>query len=278
MRIRSISTATAGVAALALALTACGGGDGGADADGGDGGTITIGVKYDQPGLGLEEGGDKPVGLDVDVATYVAKELGYDEDRIEWTEAASANRETFLQQGTVDMIVATYSITDERKELVDFAGPYYVAQQDILVQDGDDSVGSAEDLAGKKLCSASGSRSAHTITDTMEIDAELRETQNYSECLQLLTDGQIDAITTDDTILAGYAAQQPGKFQLVGQDIQEERYGIGLPKGSTERCEAVNEAIAKMYEDGSAEKFLDANFGEANFDYDKEQPEFEGCA
>ncbi|ASU84869.1 glutamate-binding protein [Nocardiopsis gilva YIM 90087] len=277
MRIHSISKATAGVAAVALALTACGGGNGGGE-DGGDGGTITIGVKYDQPGLGLEEGGDKPTGLDVDVATYVAKELGYDEGQIEWTEAASANRETFLQQGTVDMVVATYSITDERKKLVDFAGPYYVAQQDILVQDGNEDITKAEDLAGKKLCSASGSRSAHTITETLEIDAELRETQNYSECLQLLTDGQIDAVTTDNTILAGYAAQQPGKFKLLGQEIQEERYGIGLPKGSTERCEAVNKAISKMYEDGSAEKYLDANFGEAKFEYEKEQPEFEGCA
>ncbi|GAA1993064.1 glutamate ABC transporter substrate-binding protein [Nocardiopsis rhodophaea] len=276
MRIHSISKATAGVAAVAFALTACGGGDGGEG--GGDGDTITIGVKYDQPGLGLEEGGDKPTGLDVDVATYVAKELGYDEDQIEWTEAASANRETFLQQGTVDMVVATYSITDERKKLVDFAGPYYVAQQDILVQDGNEDITKAEDLAGKKLCSASGSRSAHTITDTLEIDAELRETQNYSECLQLLTDGQIDAVTTDNTILAGYAAQQPGKFKLLGQEIQEERYGIGLPKGSTERCEAVNKAISKMYEDGSAEKYLDANFGEAKFSYETEQPEFEGCA
>ncbi|CAM3790117.1 glutamate ABC transporter substrate-binding protein [Nocardiopsis rhodophaea] len=276
MRIHSISKATAGVAAVAFALTACGGGNGGEG--GGDGDTITIGVKYDQPGLGLEEGGDKPTGLDVDVATYVAKELGYDEDQIEWTEAASANRETFLQQGTVDMVVATYSITDERKKLVDFAGPYYVAQQDILVQDGNEDITKAEDLAGKKLCSASGSRSAHTITDTLEIDAELRETQNYSECLQLLTDGQIDAVTTDNTILAGYAAQQPGKFKLLGQEIQEERYGIGLPKGSTERCEAVNKAISKMYEDGSAEKYLDANFGEAKFSYETEQPEFEGCA
>ncbi|MDA8372161.1 MAG: glutamate ABC transporter substrate-binding protein [Nocardiopsaceae bacterium] len=271
MRVRSISTALAGAAALTLALTACGGG-------GGDENTITIGVKYDQPGLGLEEGGGKPVGFDVDVASYIAQELGYTEDQIEWTESASANRETFLQQNTVDMIVATYSITDERRDVVDFAGPYYVATQDILVQSGTDDISTAEDLEGKGLCSASGSRSAYTITDTLEIGAELRETQNYSECLQLLTDGQIDAVTTDNTILAGYAAQQPGEFELLGLDLQEERYGVGLPKGSTERCEEINAAITKMYEDGTAEEYLDKHFGDADFEYSTEQPEFDDCA
>jgi glutamate transport system substrate-binding protein len=274
MRARTLSTTVAGAAALALALTACGGGGG----DQADDGTITIGVKYDQPGLGLEEGSGQPAGFDVDVATYIAGELGYEPDQIEWTEAASANRETFLQQGTVDMVVATYSITDERKQLVDFAGPYYVAQQDILVQAENEDVATAEDLEGRTLCSASGSRSAETITETMGIGAELRETQNYSECLQLLTDGQVDAVTTDNTILAGYAAQQAGEFKLLGLEMQEERYGVGLPKGSTERCEEVNAAIAQMYEDGSAEEFLNANFGEAEFEYSTEQPEADGCA
>jgi glutamate transport system substrate-binding protein len=276
MRARTLSTTVAGAAALALALTACGGGGGGGDQA--DDGTITIGVKYDQPGLGLEEGSGQPAGFDVDVATYIAGELGYEPDQIEWTEAASANRETFLQQGTVDMVVATYSITDERKQLVDFAGPYYVAQQDILVQAENEDVAAAEDLEGRTLCSASGSRSAETITETMGIGAELRETQNYSECLQLLTDGQVDAVTTDNTILAGYAAQQAGEFKLLGLEMQEERYGVGLPKGSTERCEEVNAAIAQMYEDGSAEEFLNANFGEAEFEYSTEQPEADGCA
>jgi glutamate transport system substrate-binding protein len=273
MRVRSISSAAAGAAALALALTACGGGGGGEDD-----GTITIGVKYDQPGLGLEEGSGQPVGLDVDVATYIAGELGYEPEQITWTEAASANRETFLQQQTVDMVVATYSITDERKELVDFAGPYYVAQQDILVQEGNEDIAAAEDLEGNVLCSASGSRSAETITETMEIAAETREAQNYSECLQLLTDGQVDAVTTDNTILAGFAAQQPGTFELLGLEMQEERYGVGLPKGSTERCEQVNAAITQMYEDGSAEEFLNTAFGEAGFEFSTEAPELDTCA
>ena len=280
MRVRRINVMLGSAATLALALTACGTaevgdtGNGGGD---GDGETITIGVKYDQPGLGLDEGGT-PVGFDVDVATYIAGELGYSPDQIEWTEAASANRESFLQQGTVDMIAATYSITDERREVVDFAGPYYVAQQDILTQADNDDINGPEDLDGKVLCSASGSRSAHNITDGMEIDAELREAGNYSECLELLSNGTVDAVTTDNTILAGFAAQSPDDFRMVNNPFGEEKYGVGLPAGSTERCEEINEAITKMWEDGSAAEYLENAFGATDFAFEEDVPELEPCA
>ncbi|PDP88991.1 glutamate-binding protein [Glycomyces fuscus] len=281
MRVRRISTILGGTAALAFALTACGtadvgggsGGDGGGE---GGGDTITIGVKYDQPGLGLLEG-DAPVGFDVDVATYIAGELGYEPDQIEWAEAASANRESFLQQGTVDMVVATYSITDERREVVDFAGPYYVAQQDILVSADNEDIQGPEDLEGRVLCSASGSRSAHNIVDDMGIDAELREAGNYSECLSLLGNGAVDAVTTDNTILAGFAAQDPGTYRVVNNPFGEERYGVGLPAGSTERCEEVNAAIAQMWEEGYATEALENAFGETDFAYEESAPEVDAC-
>ncbi|WP_017587532.1 glutamate ABC transporter substrate-binding protein [Nocardiopsis ganjiahuensis] len=282
MRARRINSVLGGAAVLALALTACGTadvGDTGSGDDNGDGGgdTITIGVKYDQPGLGLDEGGT-PVGFDVDVATYIAEELGYSADQIEWTEAASANRESFLQQGTVDMIAATYSITDERREVVDFAGPYYVAQQDILTQADNTDINSPEDLEGKVLCSASGSRSANNITEDMEIDAELREAGNYSECLELLNNGTVDAVTTDNTILAGFAAQNPDDFRMVNNPFGEEQYGVGLPADSTERCEEINAAITKMWEDGSATEYLESAFGETDFAYEESAPELADCA
>ncbi|GHC97002.1 ABC transporter substrate-binding protein [Nocardiopsis terrae] len=281
MRARRINSALGGAAVLALALTACGtadvGGTGSGDDNGDGGDTITIGVKYDQPGLGLDEGGT-PVGFDVDVATYIAEELGYSADQIEWTEAASANRESFLQQGTVDMIAATYSITDERRDVVDFAGPYYVAQQDILTQAGDSDINGPDDLEGKVLCSASGSRSAHNITEDMGIDAELREAGNYSECLELLNNGTVDAVTTDNTILAGFAAQNPDDFRMVNNPFGEERYGVGLPAGSTERCEEINEAITKMWEDGSATEYLNSAFGETDFAFEESTPELDACA
>ncbi|MBB6121966.1 glutamate ABC transporter substrate-binding protein [Nocardiopsis algeriensis] len=276
MRSRRVSTALGSAAALALALTACGTADVGGDGGEGGGDGIVIGVKYDQPGIGLLEG-DAPVGFDVDVATYIAGELGYSPDQIEWKEAASANREAFLQQGTVDMIVATYSITDERRQVVDFAGPYYVAQQDILTQAGDEEIGAPDDLADKVLCSASGSRSAHNIVEDMEIDAELREAGNYSECLQLLTDGTVDAVTTDNIILAGFAAQNPDDYRMVNNAFGEERLGVGLPEGSTERCEEVNAAITKMWDEGKTVEFLEAHFGETDFAYQESAPEFDTC-
>jgi len=282
MRVRRISSigSTAAAGAALLLAAGCGGAEmGGGDGGGGGGGgdTITIGVKYDQPGLGLDEGG-KPVGFDVDVATYIAGELGFEPDQIEWTEAASANRETFLQQGTVDMILATYSITDERKELVDFGGPYYVAQQDILVAADNDDIKGPEDLDGKVLCSASGSRSANNITEDMGIGAELREAGNYSECIELLSNGTVDAVSTDNTILAGFAAQSPDDFKMVNAPFGEEKYGVGLPKGDTERCEAVNEAIAKMWDEDQAVEYLETAFGETDFAYSEEKPEPEGCS
>ncbi|MEU3016739.1 MULTISPECIES: glutamate ABC transporter substrate-binding protein [unclassified Nocardiopsis] len=284
MRARRFNSILGGAAVLALALSACGTADVGGEGDGGggDGGsgngdTITIGVKYDQPGLGLSEGGT-PAGFDVDVATYIAGELGYSPDQIEWTEAASANRESFLQQGTVDMILATYSITDERRNVVDFGGPYYVAQQDILTQADNSDINGPEDLDGKVLCSASGSRSAHNITEEMEIDAELREAGNYSECLELLSNGTVDAVTTDNTILAGFAAQNPDNFRMVNNPFGEEKYGVGLPQGSTERCEDINAAITKMWEEGAATDYLEDAFGATDFAYEESVPELETCA
>ena len=278
MRVRRISGALGGVAALAFALSACGTADvGGGGDEGGNGGeTITIGVKYDQPGLGLLEG-SAPVGFDVDVATYIAGELGYSPEQIEWAEAASANRESFLQQGTVDMVIATYSITDERSEVVDFAGPYYVAQQDILVSSDNEDIQGPDDLEGKVLCSASGSRSAHNIVDDMGIDAELREAGNYSECLELLGNGTVDAVTTDNTILAGFAAQNPDAYRMVNNPFGEEKYGVGLPPGSTERCEEVNAAITKMWEESAATEALEAAFGSTDFAYEESVPELEDC-
>jgi glutamate transport system substrate-binding protein len=282
MRVRRISTILGGTAALAFALSACGtadvGGGSGDEGGGGEGGgdTITIGVKYDQPGLGLLDG-DAPVGFDVDVATYIAGELGYEPEQIEWTEAASANRESFLQQGTVDMVIATYSITDERRQVVSFAGPYYVAQQDILVQADNEDIQGPEDLAGKVLCSASGSRSANNIVDDMGIDAELREAGNYSECLSLLGNGTVDAVTTDNTILAGFAAQDPGTYRVVNNPFGEERYGVGLPAGSTERREEVNAAIQKMWDEGYAVEALETAFGETDFAYEETAPEVDAC-
>jgi glutamate transport system substrate-binding protein len=136
---------------------------------------LVIGIKYDQPGLGVKNPDGTVEGLDVDVARYVAKELGVEDKNITWVETRSANREPFIQQGQVDLVFASYSITPERKKKVAFGGPYYVAHQDILIRADDTSIAGVKDLAGKKLCSVSGSVSAKRITGEQNVPVEVQE-------------------------------------------------------------------------------------------------------
>jgi glutamate transport system substrate-binding protein len=262
------NAALAGAAAVALALSACGGGS--SAGSGGD--SIKIGIKFDQPGLGLKTG-DTYAGLDVDVATYIADKLGYAADKIQWVQAPSAQRETLISTGQVTLVAATYSITDSRKEKVSFAGPYFIAGQDLLVRSDDSSVTGPDSLAGKKLCSVTGSTSAQKVTEKVP-GVNLQEFGSYSECVAALVSGTIDAVTTDDTILAGYAAQDQykGKLKVVGQTFSVENYGIGLKKGDTALCQKVTDAITSMVSDGSWQKFVDANLGPAGYQPGPDNP------
>ncbi|MFD8523687.1 glutamate ABC transporter substrate-binding protein [Streptomyces capillispiralis] len=267
MKLRKVTAASAAVFALALTATACGGDDGndsGSSSGGGD--KIKIGIKYDQPGLGLKEPGGSFSGFDVDVATYVAKELGYEADQIEWVETKSADRENALARGDVKFIAATYSITDERAEKVDFAGPYLLAHQDLLVKK-DADISEATDLNDKKLCSVVGSTSAQNVKKDFAPKAQLQERGTYSECIAALQSGAVDALTTDDSILAGFAAQDQykGQFKLVGLKLSNENYGIGVKKGDTETVNKINDALEKMVGDKSWDKAVEANFGPAEY-------------
>ncbi|CAL9602829.1 ABC transporter glutamine-binding protein GlnH [Streptomyces sp. enrichment culture] len=270
MKLRKVTAASAAVFALALTATACGGEDGGDSNGSGSGGgdKIAIGIKYDQPGLG-QKTPQGYAGFDVDVATYVAKKLGYNEDQIEWKESKSADRETMLQRGDVDFIAATYSITPERQEKVDFAGPYLLAHQDVLIRADDNSIKAPEDLNNKKLCSVTGSTSAQNVKEKLAPKAQLQEYPTYSACLSGLQNGAIDALTTDDSILAGYAAQDQfkGKFKLGGFKMTNENYGIGVKKGSDLKAK-INDALEAMVSDGSWEKAVKDNFGPANYEYE----------
>ncbi|MEU3599860.1 glutamate ABC transporter substrate-binding protein [Streptomyces sp. NPDC006798] len=265
LRARKVSAAIATVLTLSLAATACGGSDSG---DGG--GKITIGIKFDQPGLGLKTQDGKYTGFDVDVATYVAKELGYEAKDIEWKQSISAQRETMLANGDVKLIVATYSITDKRKAKVDFAGPYFIARQDLLVRKDETGITKAEDLNNAKLCSVTGSTSAQNIKEKLAPKANLQPLGGYSECLTGLENKSVDALTTDDSILAGYASQaeHQGKFKLAGLKLSEEKYGIGIKKGDTELKGKINKALEKMKSDGSWDKFVEANFGKSGYKYE----------
>ncbi|MFE7134629.1 transporter substrate-binding domain-containing protein [Streptomyces sp. NPDC057638] len=264
MKLRRTSVAIATGLALSLALTACGGDK----SDSGSGGKkITIGIKFDQPGIGLKTQDGKYTGFDVDVATYVAKELGYKAEDIEWKQTPSSERENMISNGDVKFIAASYSINDKRKARVDFAGPYLLAHQDLLVRADDTSITKAEDLNSKKLCSVTGSTSAQNVKEKLAPKADLQEYGGYSECLTGLENKAVDALTTDDSILAGYAAQKEhqGKFKLVGLKLSDEFYGVGLKKGDTKLREDINKALEKMKSDGAWEKAVAANFGPAGY-------------
>ena len=254
-----VAAAVALAIALPLSATACGGGGGG----GGGGDTIVIGTKFDQPGLGLKNPDGTMSGFDVDVAKYVAKQLGFNEDKIEWKESPSGQRETLIQNDQVKFIAATYSITDARKEKVDFAGPYLITGQSLLVKADNTDITGAESLQNnKKLCSVSGSTPAQRIKDKYP-GVQLQQYDTYSACVEALKNGAIDAVTTDEVILAGYAAQSPGAFKIVGKPFSEERYGIGLKKGDTELRTKINDAITKMEQDGAWKAAFEKNLGPA---------------
>ncbi|CAM5385994.1 glutamate ABC transporter substrate-binding protein [Streptomyces tanashiensis] len=267
--LRTSRALVAAAAAVVLSFTSAGfanGAAGGALRDHDDGDEITVGIKFDQPGIGLKTPDGTYTGFDVDVATYIAKQLGHDPADIVWKEAKSADRETLLQRGDVDFIAASYSINDKRAEKVDFAGPYLLAHQDVLIRADDDSIKKPSDLNNKKLCSVTGSTSAQNVKDKIAPDAQLQEYGGYSECLTGLENGVIDAVTTDDSILAGYAAQPEfkGKFKLGGFKMSNENYGIGVQKGSELKAE-INTALEKMVADGSWEAAVKKNFGPAGY-------------
>jgi glutamate transport system substrate-binding protein len=274
---RKILAAVAG-SALTLTMVSCGGG-GGAGSATGD--TITIGIKYDQPGLGQKVGEDFK-GLDVDVARYVAKELGFAGDKVIFKETPTPQRETAIQGGQVALIFATYSITDARKEKVSFAGPYFIAGQDLLVSADNTDITGPDAMNGKTLCSVAGSTPAQKIKDQYATTVKLFEQDTYSKCVEALVGGTVDAVTTDNVILAGFAAQPQyaGKLKVVGKPFSTERYGVGLKKGDTELCGKVNAALEKMVTDGSWQKAVDANVGPSGFriDTSTNPPKPDPCA
>ena len=211
---------------------------------------ITVGTKFDQPLFGLKNLQGKPEGFDVQIATLLAGELGIPADKIEFVETVSANREPFIQQKKVDLVVATYTINDKRKQVVDFAGPYYVAGQDIMVAKGNpQSITGPDTLAGKKVCSVAGSTPAGKIRSDYP-QATLVEFDVYSKCAEALKNKQVDAVTTDNVILLGLVDKDKESFQLVGKPFTQEPYGIGLAQDRDDLRHFINQKLTAMYSDG----------------------------
>lgn len=239
--------------------------------------TLVVGVKFDQPGLGLEGDDGELTGYDVDVALYVAERMGFDEEDVELVGVTSAEREEKIVEDEVDMVAATYSITPERKTEVTFAGPYYVAKQDVLVRAEDVGIEGVRDLEGLSVCQGEGSNSAARITEGLGIPVEQMDAPSYSACIDALRDESVDAVSTDDLILAGFLAEDPAAFRFVNNPFTDEKYGVGLPHGDVRACETVNKAITEMYQDGTGAELLEEWFGETDLEVVTTVPQFEGC-
>lgn len=286
-------TAAAAAVVLALTATACGGKEGSAgDAPGGGGkenqpklptyqvaenvdvdspvlkkakerGKIIIGAKADQPFLGFEDQatGERR-GFDIEIAKMVAADLGFSPEQIEWKTIDSSIRETAIAKGQIDLMVGTYTINDERKKQIGFAGPYYLAGQSLLVRKDEQDIKGPDTIKGKKVCSITGSTPMQNIKDNKaRFGAETVELGKYTDCVKQLLDGQVDAVTTDDAILKGYAAERPQKLKVVGEPFSEEPYGIGLRKDDKALRDAVNDAIEAHQKDGSYQKAYEATLG-----------------
>ena len=293
LRLSSLALA----AALSVSMTACGGNDDDPTdvATGGDdqevsfdegtrmaelnkAGKLRVGTKFDQPLFGLKGLSGEPEGFDVEIAKIIADKLGISEDNIEFVEAVSANREPFLQQNRVDIVVATYTINDKRDMVVDFAGPYFQAGQDILVAKGNPKgIQAPEDLKGKKTCSVSGSTPAETVQTKYGLTtADLVLVDAYSKCRDALANGQVDAVTTDNVILSGYVSEAPDKFELLGKPFTEEPYGVGIPEGQEEFCDFINETLKEAEEAGTYQEAFESTAGEV-IEKTPALPEPKGC-
>jgi glutamate transport system substrate-binding protein len=294
MRMRNL-VATLGVAALALTVGACGKDD--TPAAGGGGGSTTgacgdlhkftvgsgdvagsatftkmktrghaiVGVKADQPNLGYKDASGKRCGFDIEIARMVSAQLGLDPDKIEYQEIPSANRETAIAGGQIDYYVGTYSITDKRKKLVGFAGPYFIAGQDLLVNKDDKSMDEGKTaLKGKKVCSATGSTPIQKVKDEgLTEPGNISEFKTYSECVSQLLDKKVDAVTTDDAILKGYAANAPDDLRVVGKPFSTEKYGIGLPLADKALRDKVNAGLETAATDGTWKAVYDETLGKS---------------
>jgi glutamate transport system substrate-binding protein len=237
--------------------------------------TLVVGVRPDLPGLGLRRPDGTFEGFDVDVAAYLARKLGAG---VRFVAVLAADRERFLLNGRADLVLATFSVTQERKKRVSFAGPYHISYQDIMVRSEEKAINDVRDLAGRRICAVEGSNAAERVVEERKVAARLVPTKDYDQCLALLKDGAVDAITTNDVILAGLADREGGGLRLLNARFNEQRTGVGIRKGDLDGCEALNRAITDMYQDGTAARLLTKWFGGTGLDLTSVHvPRFEGC-
>ena len=253
------------ILAVAVALTGCGDDDKKTETSGKEAkfeaGTtmaalntaqkITIGTKFDQPLFGLKGLSGEPEGFDVEIAKIIVDELGIPTGNITWIETPSAVREEKIQQGAVDLVAATYTINAARKERVTFAGPYYVAGQDLMVKKENTTITGPDSLkaAKVKVCSVSGSTPAERVKPYIDA-SQLVLFDVYSKCADALRNDGVGVVTTDNVILLGLIDKSEGAYKLVGKPFTQEPYGLGIKKGDVKFCEFIDATLQKAVSDG----------------------------
>jgi glutamate transport system substrate-binding protein len=213
-------------------------------------GELRVGVKYDQPLFGVNTPGGVE-GFDAEIARLIAEGIWGEggADNVAFTEAVSAVREEILQQDQVDIVVSTYTINDARKELVGFAGPYYIAGQDIMVEEGNpEGIQGIDDLNGQPVCSVEGSTSIENLRE-MAPDADVLSLDTYSACAEELSQGNVTAVTTDNVILIGLIDER-GEFELVDNPFTDEPYGIGVQLEADDFRDWINDRLEEIYASG----------------------------
>ncbi len=228
-------------------------------------GRITIGTKFDQPLFGLKGLSGQPEGFDVEIAKLVATAIFGSNlsGKTEFVETPSAVREQTIIDGKVDMIAATYTINDTRKQKVGFAGPYYIAGQSILVKKDNTAITGLDTLGGKKVCTVTGSTPLKTLQERAPTADLSILFDTYSKCIEALKDGRVEAVSTDNVILLGFIKDNPGQFKLVGEPFTKEPYGIGVKKEDTVFRNFVNDVLEKAYKDGTWAKAFESQVGKA---------------
>lgn len=287
--------AFAAAAAAVLALSACGGDEeeatapveedaefeaGTTMAELNEAGAMQIGTKFDQPGFGLENLEGELEGFDVEIAKIIAAGLGIAPEDIEWVETPSAVREEVIEGGDVDMVAATYTINDERAERITFAGPYYVAGQQIMVLADNDEITGPEAFTENPdltVCSVTGSTPSENIREYLANEEQLVLFEDYSQCADSLSNGQVDAVTTDNVILLGFVSESDGEFKVVGEQFTDEPYGLGIEKGDVEFCKFINDTLAAAADSGAYAEAWEKTGGEIEGAQAPELPEPAPC-
>ena len=221
---------------------------------------IRIGVKFDQPNLGYMGPGAKiPSGFDVEIAKIIASHLGLDAGQITWVKTDSADREKYLTENTVDIEIATYSMTPQRQSVVGQAGPYLITGQQVMVRKDDADIDTAQDLKDRKVCTVTGSSSTDLIVKKFHADPW--PSDSYAKCVDALLDGDVEAVSTDGAVLMGFLINHVDEVKIVGEPITTERYGIGYKHGDKAMCQFLTKTLLASYKDGTWSSAFETTLG-----------------